>query len=238
MIRTKSKSEFYKSFFAALSQQGIEVRRSTSADYLADLYLKDQIIAFYTRMDSIERNPFVIVPDRLMSSISDLARKTALQLGVCTEKPYTDKDEKITNGVYKLSEYGDVILACKHHPLFEYVFSTYRLAPENGIPVQRQYFYDRNEAMENFAVRSGLVDGKKLFSENELILIHDEMVKFLISPNDKTMDQFEQVQILIDRLEELLPELKDREIQLNYEQEFSHDFDGNSETLEITEEGR
>lgn len=232
----KSKNEFYKAFFAALAGQGIEVRRSTSADYLADLYLKDQLVAFYTRMDSIERNPFVTVPDRLMSSIQDLARKTALQLGICTERPYTDKDVKIANGVYKLCEYGDVVLACKHHPLFEYVFSTYRLAPENGTPVQRQYFYNKEAAMENFASRSGLVDERKLFTEDELILIHDEMVKFLITPNDKTIEQFEQVQILIDRLEDMLPDLKDREIHLNYEQEFAHDFDGNPEALEVVEE--
>lgn len=232
----KSKSEFYKAFFAMLAEQGIEVRRSTSADYLADLYWKDQLIAFYTRIDSIEKNPFVTVPDRLMSGIQDLARKTALQLGICTEKPYTDKDAKIANGVYKLCEYGDVVLACKHHPLFEYVFSTYRLSPDNGTPVQRQYFYNKEEALENFACRSGLVDERKVFDESELLLIHDEMVKFLISPNDKTMEQFEQVQILIDKLEDLLPALKDREILLDYEQEFAYDFDGNPETLEIAEE--
>lgn len=232
----KSKSEFYKAFFAVLAEQGIKVRRSTSADYLADLYWKDQLIAFYTRIDSIEKNPFVTVPDRLMSGIQDLARKTALQLGICTEKPYTDKDAKIANGVYKLCEYGDVVLACKHHPLFEYVFSTYRLSPDNGTPVQRQYFYNKEEALENFACRSGLVDERKVFNESELLLIHDEMVKFLISPNDKTMEQFEQVQILIDKLEDLLPALKDREIHLDYEQEFAHDFDGNPETLEIAEE--
>jgi len=237
----KSKAEFYKAFFAALAQQGIEVRRSTSADYLADLYGNGQLIAFYTRMDSIEKNLFVTVPDRLMSSIQDLARKTALQLGICTEKPYTDKDAKIANGVYKLSEYGDVILACKHHPLFEYVFSTYRLAPDNQAPVQRQYFYDKNEALESFAVRSELVDARKLFSESELVLVHDEMVKFLITPNDKSMEQFEQVQILIDRLEDLLPALKDRDIHLDYEAEFAHDYDGNPEALELvglTEEER
>lgn len=232
----KSKSEFYKAFFAALAEQGIEVRRSTSADYLADLYMKDQLVAFYTRMDSIEKNPFVTVPDRLMSGIQDLARKTALQLGICTEKPYTDKDAKIANDVYKLCEYGDVVLACKHHPLFEYVFSTYRLSPDNGTPVQRQYFYNKEEALENFACRSGLIDERKLFNESELLLIHDEMVKFLITPNDKTVEQFEQVQILIDKLEDLLPALKDREIHLDYEQEFSHDYDGNPEALEVAEE--
>ncbi|WP_342415459.1 hypothetical protein NST83_20365 [Paenibacillus sp. FSL R10-2782] len=234
----KSKQEFYKAFFAALTAQGIEVHRSTSADYLADLYQNDQLIAFFTRMDSIEKNPFVTVSDRLMSSIHDLARKTAFQLGICTEKPYHDKTEKIANGVYKLCEHGDVILACKHHPLFEYVFSTYRLAPDNQVPVQRQYFYNKDEAMENFAARSGLVDARKLFSESELVLIHDEMVKFLITPNDKTIEQFEQVQILIDRLEDLLPALKERDIHLNYDTEFSHDLDGNPDVLGAAELSR
>ncbi|WP_044482073.1 hypothetical protein [Paenibacillus antibioticophila] len=234
----KSKAEFYKAFFAVLAEQGIEVRRSTSADYLADLYLKDQLVAFYTRTDSIERNPFVTVPDRLMSSIHDQARKTALQLGICTEKPYTDKDTKIANGVYNLSEYGDVILACKHHPLFEYVFSTYKLSPDNQLPVQRQYFYNKDEALESFAVRSGLVDGRKLLSESELVLIHDEMVKFLITPNDKSMEQFEQVQILIEKLEDLLPALKDRDIQLDYDAEFAHDYDGNPELLGLVDQSQ
>lgn len=231
----KSKAEFYRAFFAALAEQGIETHRSTSADYLADLYVNGQLIAFYTRTDSIEKNPFVTVNNRLMSSIQDLARKTALQLGICTEKPYTEKDAKIANGVYKLSEYGDVILACKHHPLFEYVFSTYRLAPDNQVPVQRQYFYNKDEALESFATRSGLVDARKLLSESELVLIHDEMVKFLITPNDKSMEQFEQVQLLIERLEDLLPALKERDIHLDYEAEFSHDYDGNPELLELAE---
>lgn len=234
----KSKSEFYKAFFAALTAQGIEVRHSTSADYLADLYQKDQLIAFYTRTDTLEKNPFVTIPDRLMSSIQDMARKTALQLGICTEKPYNDKTEKIANGGYRLCEHGDVVLACKHHPLFEYVFSTYRLAPDNQAPVQRQYFYNKEEAMENFASRSGLVDARRLFSESELIMIHDEMVKFLITPNDKTIEQFEQVQILIDRLEDLLPALKERDIHLDYDAEFAHDLDGNPDVLDAAELSR
>lgn len=229
----KSKTEFYKKFFEALTKQGFEVKRSTSADYLADLYYKDQLVAFYTRMDTIEKNPFVTVPDRLMSAIHDLARQTALQAGICVEKPYTDKDPKIANGVYKLSEYNDVILACKHHPMFEYVFSTYRLSPENGTPVQRQYFYNKEEALENFAVRSGLIDEKKLFSEEELVLIHSELIKFMITPNDKTVEQFERAGIIIERIEELLPALKDREIHLEFELEFQHEDELLAEEMEI-----
>ncbi|MNI81663.1 hypothetical protein D3C73_1383050 [compost metagenome] len=77
-----------------------------------------------------------------------------------------------------------------------------------------------------------------LFSETELTLIHDEMVKFLITPNEKSMDQFEQVQILIDRLEDLIPALKERDIHLDYDAEFAHDLDGDPGSLDVAELSR
>ncbi|GIQ68352.1 hypothetical protein XYCOK13_11760 [Xylanibacillus composti] len=44
------------------------------------------------------------------------------------------------------------------------------------------------------------------------------------------------MQILIDKLEDLVPALKDRDIHLDYDQEFIHDYDGNPEALEVAEE--
>ncbi|MNF19404.1 hypothetical protein D3C80_2241720 [compost metagenome] len=52
------------------------------------------------------------------------------------------------------------------------------------------------------------------------------------------MEQFEQVQILIDRLEDLLPTLKERDIQLDYDAEFAHDLDGNPDVLDAAELSR
>lgn len=41
----------------------------------------------------------------------------------------------------KLNEHNGVILACKKHPLFDYVLSTYKQDAQNdNRPIQRQYF--------------------------------------------------------------------------------------------------
>ena len=50
----RSKIDFYKQFFEQLARRGFQVRRSESSDYLADIYHKGQLVAFYTKGDTIE----------------------------------------------------------------------------------------------------------------------------------------------------------------------------------------
>lgn len=220
----KSKNEFYKAFFEALNRLGYDVKKSASADYYADIYKNGQVVAFYLPNDTIEKNPFIAVTDQTMDQMKDLARTTALRCGICTEKPYTEQSQKLPGGAYLLSQFNDVVLAAKYHPLFDYVFRTYRLSPDSGRPMQTQHYYNKAEAMEQFALRAGLVDARKLFTETELILIHDQLVRFQISPNnDKTIDEFQTVCKAIDRLEEIVPALKEREITLDFEREFAQD---------------
>ena len=221
----KNKNEFYRSFFEALNRIGYDVKKSTSADYYADIYKDGQVVAFYHPNDTIERNPFIQVSDKVIDGIKDLARSIALHSGICSEKPYSDqKNQKLPSGAYLLSQFNDVVLAAKYHPLFDYVFRTYRLSPENEKPMQIQHYYNKSEALEQFAVRSGLVDARKLFSETELTMIHDQLVLYQINPgNDKTIEQFQAVCVAIDRIEEVVPVLKDREVTLDYEQEFEAD---------------
>lgn len=70
----RSKIDFYKLFFEQLSRQGFEVKRSDSSDYLADIHYKGQLIAFYTKADTIEKNPFVTVKDKVLNLINDTAK--------------------------------------------------------------------------------------------------------------------------------------------------------------------
>lgn len=93
----KSKNEFYKAFFEGLNRLGYDIKKSTSADYYADIYKNGQIMAFYLPNDTIEKNPFIIVSDQVMDEISDLARRTALRCGICTEKPYNVSMEIFNN---------------------------------------------------------------------------------------------------------------------------------------------
>lgn len=205
----KSKVEFYNAFFKTLNEKGYTVEEPSSPDYLVDIRHRGKVIAFYTRGDVIMKNPFEEVPDKLIERIEQLALATADVCGICSDQPYEkDKVEKLANGVVKINEHENVILACKHHPLFGYVLSTYLQDLENNnMPIQRQYFYNKDEAFESFATRSGLVDEKKLFTENELKILHSSLVHMRMDDQESPTEQLEAVGKLIERIEEAVPEL-------------------------------
>lgn len=205
----KSKVEFYDMFFGTLNKKGFSVMEPSSPDYLADIGYRDRTIAFYTKSDSIMKNPFLEVQEKLMERIQTLAVSTVNVCGICAEKPYEDdKVEHMPNGIIKINEHDNVVLACKYHPLFGYVLSTYRQDTENNnAAVQRQYFYSKEEAFESFASRSGLVDGKKLFGEEELKIIHAGLVKIRLADENIGDEELAAIGRLIDRLEDILPEL-------------------------------
>lgn len=112
----KSKVEFYKAFFEELEKKGFGVAQPSSPDYVVDIQFKGKTIAFYTKADMIEKNPFVEVPEKQMERLWSMARATASLCGICSDQPYEEeKAEKLKNGVMKLNEHNGVILACKKH---------------------------------------------------------------------------------------------------------------------------
>lgn len=205
----KSKVEFYNAFFKTLNEKGFTVEEPSSPDYLVDIRHRGKIIAFYTKGDVIMKNPFEEAQDKLLERIEQLALATADVCGICADQPYEEeKVQKLANGVVKINEHDNVILACKHHPLFGYVLSTYRQDTENNnMPIQRQYFYNKEEAFESFAARSGLVDEKKLFTESELKILHSSLINMRLEDQENSPEQLETIGKLIERIEEAVPEL-------------------------------
>lgn len=219
----KSKTEFYKAFFEAIEKKGFSIRPPSSPDYVADLYYRDKPIAFYGKQDAIIKNPFVEVDEKLIDRLQSLARTTAIGCGICSDKPYDDSlTAKEQGGVVKINEHNGVVLACKHHPIFDYVLSTYRKDAEHGnAAIQRQYFYNKEAAFENFALRSGLVDEKKLFSETELKILHTGLVKMRTVDNDLDAEDLNSVAALIDRIEDIVPEFSKKERAFDFTKLFS-----------------
>jgi len=218
----KTKTEFYKAYFEALQKKGFTVNPSTSPDYVADIYHKDKLVAFFSKNDTIIKNPFLEVPDKIMERIQATAKATAVACGICSDKPFDEASaEKLANNVFKINEHNGVVLACKHHPLFEFVLSTYRKDAENGgQPIQRQYFYNKEDAFESFAVRSGLIDEKKLFTETELKIVHAGLVKMRTIDDNLTHDDLNSVERLVDRIEDIIPELQKKEKLFDFERFF------------------
>ena len=88
------------------------------------------------------------------------------------------------------------------------MLSTYKQDAQNdNRPIQRQYFYNREEAFESFATRSGLVDERKLFTETQLQLIHAGLVKLRTMDEELSEEDMKTVGELINRVEEIVPEL-------------------------------
>ena len=224
----RSKTDFYRLFFEQLARRGFDVKRSQSSDYIADIYFKNQLVAYFSKADTVIQNPFVTVKDKLIRLINDTAQDTANKAGICRDCPYTDANEKLPNGSYKLAEYNGVTLACKEHHLFGYVFSTYRTAPDSGEMMARQIFYNKEFAGQDFAKRSGLVDERALFTEEELRVLHAGLVKMSILDQDVSNEARESVERILDKIEDIIPELREQEMEFDFDMEF-----GQQEEMEI-----
>ena len=61
----RSKTDFYRLFFEQLARKGFDVKRSQSSDYIADIYYKNQLVAYFSKADTVIQNPFVAVKDKL-----------------------------------------------------------------------------------------------------------------------------------------------------------------------------
>ena len=73
----RSKTDFYRLFFEQLSRRGFDVKRSQSSDYIADIYFKNQLVAYFSKADTVIQNPFVAVKDKIIRLINDTAQNTA-----------------------------------------------------------------------------------------------------------------------------------------------------------------
>ncbi len=219
----KSKTEFYQAFFETLEKKGFSIRPPSSPDYVADIYHKNRQIAFYGRQDAIIKNPFADVEEKLMERLQALAKSTAIGCGICSDRPYDEAAAtQDKSGLVKINEHNGVVLVCKQHPIFDYVLSTYRKDMEHGgAPIQRQYFYNKEAAFEDSALRSGLVDEKKLFTETELKILHAGLVKLRTEDQELDQDGMESVAALVERIEDIVPELGKKERTFDFMKLFS-----------------
>ena len=70
----RSKTDFYRLFFEQLARKGFDVKRSQSSDYIADIYYKNQLVAYFSKADTVIQNPFIAVKEKVMRLINDTAR--------------------------------------------------------------------------------------------------------------------------------------------------------------------
>ncbi|OLN25599.1 hypothetical protein DSOL_5287 [Desulfosporosinus metallidurans] len=69
------------------------------------------------------------------------------------------------------------------------------------------------------------MDEKALFSETELMVLHSNLVKLTLLDNNLANDDMISVGQMIDKIEDIVPELKGRDYDFDFEGEFRQDMD-------------
>jgi len=114
-----------------------------------------------------------------------------------------------------LCEFGDCILAAAVKSLGFMEFVTWQQDTEKTRVDAGHYTTDYKMAKQDLALRAGLIDRNKMFSETELTVIHQGLLYLGTNYPDLTSSQMKSVGEIIEKIEMIVPVIKDRD---GYEQ--------------------
>lgn len=105
-----------------------------------------------------------------------------------------------------LAEFNDTVLAAKYSEEYGFEFVTWFRSSDGKSVSNGNYFGDYASAKENFAIRSGLINNDKLFSEEELERL-EKCVEFTLE-NDGNLhfDEYENLKRLNNKISGSLAE--------------------------------
>ena len=121
------------------------------------------------------------------------------------EKAAPLKTEHLSGNYRCLSEFNGTVLAAKYSEQDGFEFVVWDRTFDDKAVRQGNYHTDYITAKEDFAIRSGLVDGDRLFGTDELKRIY-KCIGFALE-NDDSLDfnQEKELSELKERLEDLIP---------------------------------
>ncbi len=115
------------------------------------------------------------------------------------------------NKYRKLMEFNNTVLAAKQLSNGEFEFVTWN-AKGNGLS-SGHYFNDYDKAKEDMAVRCGLINKEKMFTETEIKILHSNLVAYSLDEpkekyNDLGFSEKIDVDMLVEKIEKIMPEVK------------------------------
>ncbi len=122
------------------------------------------------------------------------------------EKAQPLKAEGLRDGYKNLLDYEGTLLAMrKMQDAFEFVTWLYT-HDEEGVTLGH-YFTDLKAAEEDFAVRAGLINANRLFSETDLKLIHTSLVGYVGLNGNLNYKDEKAIGSILEKIELLVPEI-------------------------------
>ena len=129
------------------------------------------------------------------------------------------KDKEIKKGAGYLEELAGRLRRERIHTLpvqnvYGVQFVTWSRTFDRTGVTQGHYFGNcYQEAKQDFAVRAGLVQSRRLFSQEQLAEIYRSVQQTLYADLELTRAQEKTLQTVSDQITELLPEIEERQFQ-------------------------
>ena len=166
--------------------------------------------------DAYQRRGDLDTPEAkdLYFRVLDIAQEVSEYRKEMTRAPVMEAEG--LNEPYKLlAEYNDVVLCGRQYGNgYGVQFVTWSRNFDRIGVTQGHYFGNcYQEAKQDFAVRAGLVQSERLFSEAQLAEIYRSIRQTLYTDLELTRVQEKTLQTLSDQITELLPEIEERQIQ-------------------------
>lgn len=113
----------------------------------------------------------------------------------------------LIDGYRKLLEFNGYVFAMRETKYKEFEFVTWHYSPDGKSVNIGRYFNDYESAKENMALRSGMLDESKLFSETDLKLIRSSLIAYVAL--DENLDHLKEKAIgrILDQIDIIVPEI-------------------------------
>ena len=116
------------------------------------------------------------------------------------------KAEGLREGYKKLMDYNGYVLAMSETSN-GYEFVTWQYSYDGKAVNLGRYFNDYESAKENMAIRCGLIDRSKMFTETEVKLIYTNLINYVgLDPNIKYKNE-KVIGTVLDKIEGIVPEI-------------------------------
>ncbi|MEG0944670.1 MAG: hypothetical protein RSF86_13645 [Angelakisella sp.] len=109
-------------------------------------------------------------------------------------------------GFRLISEFGDYLLAAKMGKDNEVAFNTWQYTYDRTA-VTLGHYYETNYqgAVKDFALRAGLINENQLFTEEELVILHDSCVFRGRNDDEITYDDERKLEAVMEKVESNIP---------------------------------
>lgn len=150
-------------------------------------------------------NPLIAERKQLHALLLDMKQAHDLYADA---KPFEVEGIDKEDGFRLISEFGDTLIAAKLGRDNEVRFTTWQYDYDRkGVHWGHYYETNYEGAKQDFAIRAGLVDERRIFTKDELVALHDACVFRGRNDDEISYEDDKKLQAVMEKVEDNIPDL-------------------------------